>query len=71
MIFHNKQLSKTARQKNIKTCHKNCTILKANIKIHSKTIADRNNLNVYNEWCLLTCDFSTIVIQTTPSAHNT
>ena len=37
-IFHNKVISGPA--KNIKICNKNFNILKADVKIHSRTISD-------------------------------
>ena len=41
-IFHNKLISSPARWKKIKTCHKNCNMPLADIKIYSRT-SDQNN----------------------------
>ena len=48
-IFHNKFLSGPAKRKKIKTWHKNCYIITADIKINSKNISDKNNRKVYDK----------------------
>ena len=42
-IFHKRLISSPVRLKKIKTCHKNCNILIAYIKIHSGTMSYQND----------------------------